>query len=155
MRTNGWFEGMVMIKVGEREHQARIRSLLVQLRRRVRDFHALSLSQGLAGNVRRYQAFAPEYMQHLLLHSSKFITIAALVNSGGAIGLASTTCSSAASRVSLLRTIHGKPLRWNGARRPRRRLGEITSARTRVVYHDPYQYGVESWTRRLRHANLA
>src|SRR5947209_6720919 len=36
-------------------------------------FHYL----GIAGNVRRYQAFAPEYMQHLIpLH--KFITIAAL-----------------------------------------------------------------------------
>ena len=55
-------------------------------------FHYL----GLAGNVRRYQAFAPDYMQRLIpLH--KFITIAALFTGAAQLHLCLQPDSSAAS----------------------------------------------------------
>ena len=103
-------------------------------------FHYL----GMAGNVRRYQAFVIEYMQPLIpVH--RFITVAALL-------------TGAAQFIFLYNLIHsrfwGKPatdnpwqatsLEWSTATTPppHNNFGE----KLPVVYHDPYQYGVESST---------
>jgi cytochrome c oxidase subunit I len=100
-------------------------------------FHYL----GLAGNVRRYQAFTPDYMQPLIpLH--QFITVAALV-------------TGAAQLVFLYNLIHsrfrGKPasdnpwqatsLEWSTPTTPppHNNFGD----KLPEVFHDPYQYGVE------------
>jgi len=101
-------------------------------------FHYL----GLAGNVRRYQAFSPEYMQPLIpLH--KFITVAALV-------------TGAAQLIFVFNLIYsrfrGEPasdnpwqatsLEWSTPTTPppHNNFGD----KLPEVYHDPYQYGVES-----------
>jgi cytochrome c oxidase subunit 1 len=101
-------------------------------------FHYL----GLAGNVRRYQAFTPDYMQKLIpVH--QFITVAALV-------------TGAAQLIFLYNLIHsrfrGAPatdnpwqatsLEWSTPTTPppHNNFGD----KLPVVYHDPYQYGVES-----------
>ena len=101
-------------------------------------FHYL----GLAGNVRRYQAFSPDYMQPLIpLH--RFITVAALV-------------TGAAQLVFLYNLIHsrfrGAPasdnpwqatsLEWSTPTTPppHNNFGD----KLPEVYHDPYQYGVDS-----------
>ncbi len=100
-------------------------------------FHYL----GLAGNVRRYQAFSPDYMQPLIpLH--KFITVAAIF-------------TGAAQLVFLYNLIHsrfwgapatdnpwqGTSLEWSTPTTPppHNNFGD----KLPVVYHDPYQYGVE------------
>jgi cytochrome c oxidase subunit I len=101
-------------------------------------FHYL----GLAGNVRRYQAFVIDYMQPLIpVH--RFITVAALFT--GAVQL-----------IFLYNLIHsrfwGAPatdnpwqatsLEWStpATPPPHNNFGD----KMPVVYHDPYQYGVES-----------
>jgi cytochrome c oxidase subunit 1 len=101
-------------------------------------FHYL----GMAGNVRRYQAFSPDYMQPLIpLH--RFITVAALV-------------TGAAQLVFLYNLIHsrfrGAPasdnpwqatsLEWSTPTTPppHNNFGD----KLPEVYHDPYQYGVDS-----------
>jgi cytochrome c oxidase subunit I len=101
-------------------------------------FHYL----GMAGNVRRYQAFTPDYMQRLIpLH--QFITVAALV-------------TGAAQLIFLYNLIHsrfrGAPasdnpwqatsLEWSTPTTPppHNNFGD----KLPEVYHDPYQYGVES-----------
>jgi cytochrome c oxidase subunit 1 len=101
-------------------------------------FHYL----GLAGNVRRYQAFSPDYMQPLIpLH--RFITVAALA-------------TGAAQLIFLYNLVHsrfwGKPatdnpwqatsLEWSTPTTPppHNNFGD----KLPVVYHDPYQYGVQS-----------
>jgi len=101
-------------------------------------FHYL----GLAGNVRRYQAFVVDYMQPLIpLH--RFITVAALFT--GAVQL-----------IFLYNLIHsrfwGEPatdnpwqatsLEWSTPTTPppHNNFGD----KLPVVYHDPYQYGVQS-----------
>ncbi len=101
-------------------------------------FHYL----GLAGNVRRYQAFVDDYLQPLIpVH--RFITVAALLT-----GLAQA--------IFLFNLIHsrfwGKPapdnpweatsLEWSTPTTPppHNNFGD----KLPVVYHDPYQYGVES-----------
>ncbi|MBV9573278.1 MAG: cbb3-type cytochrome c oxidase subunit I [Acidobacteriales bacterium] len=102
-------------------------------------FHYL----GLAANVRRYSAFVDDYLQPLLgVH--KFITIAALFT--GAVQL-----------IFLYNLIHS---RFRGALAPANPW-EATSlewtmpspppfdnfgGRHPVVYHDPYQYGIEGAT---------
>ena len=102
-------------------------------------FHYL----GMAGNVRRYSAFVDDYLQPLIpLH--QFITIAALV-------------TGAAQFIFLFNLIYS---RFKGAPAPQNPW-EATSlewtipspppfdnfgGRHPVVYHDPYQYGVESST---------
>ncbi len=102
-------------------------------------FHYL----GFAGNVRRYSAFVNDYLQPLLpVH--KFITIAAL-------------CTGAAQLIFLYNLIYS---RFKGAPAPQNPW-EGTSlewtvpspppfdnfgGKHPVVYHDPYQYGVESST---------
>jgi len=100
-------------------------------------FHYL----GMAGNVRRYQAFAPDYMQPLIpLH--RFITVAAL-------------CTGAAQLVFLYNLIYsrfkGEPatdnpwqatsLEWSTPTTPppHNNFGD----KLPVVYHDPYQYGMQ------------
>ena len=100
-------------------------------------FHYL----GLAGNVRRYQAFVVEYMQPLIpVH--RFITIAALF-------------TGAAQLIFLYNLIYsrfkGEPakdnpwqatsLEWSTPTTPppHNNFGD----KLPVVYHDPYQYGVQ------------
>jgi cytochrome c oxidase subunit 1 len=100
-------------------------------------FHYL----GLAGNVRRYQAFVDDFMQPLLpLH--KFITVAALV-------------TGFAQFIFLFNLIHsrfkGEPagqnpwqatsLEWTIPSPP---PFDNFGGKIPVVYHDPYQYGVEA-----------
>ncbi len=102
-------------------------------------FHYL----GIAGNVRRYQAFVNEYLQPLIpVH--KFITIAAI-----ATGIAQF--------IFLYNLIHsrfwGKPapdnpwqatsLEWSAPTPP---PFDNFGGKHPVVYHDPYQYGVQSST---------
>ena len=101
-------------------------------------FHYL----GLAGNVRRYQAFVVDYMQPLIpVH--RFITVAALL-------------TGAAQFIFLYNLIYsrfrGKPatdnpwqatsLEWSTPTTPppHNNFGD----KLPVVYHDPYQYGVQS-----------
>ncbi len=101
-------------------------------------FHYL----GLAGNVRRYQAFTPDYMQPLIpVH--RFITIAALL-------------MGAAQLIFLYNLIHSRfwgeratdnpwqatSLEWSTPTTPppHNNFGD----KLPVVYHDPYQYGVQS-----------
>src|SRR6267143_301224 len=99
-------------------------------------FHYL----GIAANVRRYQAFPADFLQRLVpLH--QFITIAALV-------------TGAAQLVFLYNLIHsrfwGKPapdnpweatsLEWSTATPP---PWDNFGGKHPVVYHDPYQYGVQ------------
>src|SRR5450631_1372673 len=96
---------------------------------------------GLAGNVRRYSSFAPDYMQPLLgVH--QFITIAALF-------------TGAAQLIFIYNLIHsrfwGKPAPdnpWQGTSLewsiPSPPPHDNFGGRHVVVYHDPYQYGVES-----------
>ncbi len=103
-------------------------------------FHYL----GMAGNVRRYQAFAPDYMQPLIpLH--RFISVAALL-------------TGASQLIFLYNLIHsrfwGEPatdnpwqatsLEWSTPTSPppHNNFGDQLPE----VYHDPYQYGVESST---------
>jgi cytochrome c oxidase subunit 1 len=98
---------------------------------------------GLAGNVRRYQAFVVDYMQPLVgVH--RFITIAALFT--GAVQL-----------IFLYNLVHsrfrGKPapanpweatsLEWSIPSPP---PFDNFGGRHPVVYHDPFQYGVQSST---------
>jgi cytochrome c oxidase subunit 1 len=99
---------------------------------------------GLAGNIRRYQAFTPDYMQQFIpVH--KFITVAALL-------------TGAAQLIFVYNLIHsrfwGKPapdnpweatsLEWSTPSTPPpwNNFGD----KLPVVYHDPYQYGVEGST---------
>ena len=99
-------------------------------------FHYL----GLAGNVRRYQAFVDDFMQPLLpLH--KFITIAALITGFSQF-------------IFLFNLIHsrykGEPagpnpwqatsLEWTIPSPP---PFDNFGGKIPVVYHDPYQYGIE------------
>jgi cytochrome c oxidase subunit 1 len=98
---------------------------------------------GLAGNVRRYQAFVVDYMQPLVgVH--QFITIAALF-------------TGAAQLIFFYNLIHsrfwgepapdnpwqGTSLEWSIPSPPPH---DNFGGRHVVVYHDPYQYGVESST---------
>jgi cytochrome c oxidase subunit 1 len=103
-------------------------------------FHYL----GLAGNVRRYQAFAPEYMQHLIpLH--KFITIAALVTGAAQlVFLYNLFVSRFKGEPASDNPWQATSLEWSTPTTPppHNNFGD----KLPVVYHDPYQYGVESST---------
>jgi cytochrome c oxidase subunit 1 len=100
-------------------------------------FHYL----GMAGNVRRYQAFTPDYMQKLIpLH--QFISVAALI-------------TGAAQLIFVYNLIHsrfrgepapdnpwqGTSLEWSTPTTPppHNNFGD----KLPEVFHDPYQYGVE------------
>ncbi|MGH9502578.1 MAG: cytochrome c oxidase subunit I [Terriglobales bacterium] len=102
-------------------------------------FHYL----GIAGNVRRYQAFVDEYLQPLIpLH--RFITVAAIA-------------TGVSQFVFLYNLIHsrfwGKPapdnpweatsLEWSTTTPP---PFDNFGGKLPVVYHDPYQFGVQSST---------
>ncbi len=102
-------------------------------------FHYL----GIAGNVRRYQAFVDDYLQPLIpVH--RFITVAAIV-------------TGVAQFIFLYNLIHsrfwGKPapdnpweatsLEWSTPTPP---PFDNFGGKHPVVYHDPYQYGVQSST---------
>ena len=100
-------------------------------------FHYL----GMAGNVRRYSTFPDDFLQPLIpVH--RFITVAALI-------------TGAAQLIFLYNLIHsrfwGKPapdnpweatsLEWSTATPP---PFDNFGGKHPVVYHDPYQYGVQS-----------
>src|SRR4030088_813351 len=100
-------------------------------------FHYL----GMAGNIRRYSSFPDDFLQPLIpVH--KWITVAALI-------------TGAAQLVFLYNLIHsrfwGKPapdnpweatsLEWSTATPP---PWDNFGSKHPVVYHDPYQYGVQS-----------
>jgi len=102
-------------------------------------FHYL----GLASNVRRYQAFTDDYLQPLIpVH--RFITVAAIAT--GAVQL-----------IFLYNFIHsrfwGEPaldnpweatsLEWSTTSPP---PFDNFGGKLPVVYHDPYQYGIEGST---------
>jgi cytochrome c oxidase subunit I len=102
-------------------------------------FHYL----GLASNVRRYQAFTDDYLQRLLpVH--RFITVAAIA-------------TGVAQLIFLYNVIHsrfwGKPatdnpweatsLEWSTTSPP---PFDNFGGTLPVVYHDPYQYGIEGST---------
>jgi len=102
-------------------------------------FHYL----GMAGNVRRYQAFVDDFMGPLMpVH--RFITVAALI-------------TGAAQLVFLYNLIHsrfwgapapenpweGTSLEWSIPSPP---PFDNFGGHIPVVYHDPYQYGIESST---------
>ncbi|HUL35591.1 MAG TPA: cbb3-type cytochrome c oxidase subunit I [Candidatus Eisenbacteria bacterium] len=103
-------------------------------------FHYL----GMAGNVRRYEAFVDDYLQPLIpVH--RFITVAALI-------------TGAAQLIFLYNLFHsrfwGKPapdnpwegtsLEWSTPTTPP--PFDNFGGTLPVVYHDPYQYGVENTT---------
>src|ERR1700692_4660420 len=100
-------------------------------------FHYL----GMAGNIRRYSSFPDDFLQPLIpVH--KWITVAALI-------------TGAAQLIFLYNLIHsrfwGKPapdnpweatsLEWSTATPP---PWDNFGGKHLVVYHDPYQYGVQS-----------
>jgi cytochrome c oxidase subunit 1 len=102
-------------------------------------FHYL----GMAGNVRRYSAFVDDYLQPLIpVH--RFITVAAIL-------------TGVAQLIFVYNLIHsrfwGKPapdnpweatsLEWSTATPP---PFDNFGGKHPVVYHDPYQYGVQSST---------
>jgi cytochrome c oxidase subunit I len=102
-------------------------------------FHYL----GIAGNIRRYSSFPDDFLQPLIpVH--RWITVAALI-------------TGAAQLIFLYNLIHsrfwGKPapdnpwegtsLEWSTATPP---PFDNFGGKHPVVYHDPYQYGVESST---------
>ncbi|HKU25094.1 MAG TPA: cbb3-type cytochrome c oxidase subunit I [Candidatus Sulfotelmatobacter sp.] len=103
-------------------------------------FHYL----GLAGNVRRYQAFAPDYMQHLIpLH--KFITIAALFTGAAQlIFIYNLIYSRFKGERATDNPWQATSLEWSTPTTPppHNNFGD----KLPVVYHDPFQYGVESST---------
>ncbi len=103
-------------------------------------FHYL----GLAGNVRRYQAFVIDYMQPLIpVH--RFITIAALVTGAAQlIFLFNLFYSRYKGEVAIANPWEATSLEWSTPSSPP--PFDNFGGKLPVVYHDPYQYGVESST---------
>ena len=99
-------------------------------------FHYL----GLAGNVRRYQAFVDDFMQPLLpLH--KFITVAALVTGFSQfIFLFNLIYSRYKGEPAGPNPWQATSLEWTIPSPP---PFDNFGGKIPVVYHDPYQYGVE------------
>ncbi len=101
-------------------------------------FHYL----GLAGNVRRYQAFVDDYLQPLIpVH--RFITIAALLTGAAqAIFLYNLIYSRFWGTPAPDNPWEATSLEWSTPTTPppHNNFGD----KLPVVYHDPYQYGVES-----------
>jgi cytochrome c oxidase subunit 1 len=99
-------------------------------------FHYL----GLAGNVRRYQAFVDDFMQPLIpLH--KFITVAALVTGAAQlIFLFNLIYSRFKGPVAGANPWQSTSLEWTIPSPP---PFDNFGGKIPVVYHDPYQYGVE------------
>ena len=100
-------------------------------------FHYL----GLAGNVRRYQAFVDDYTLRLIpVH--KFITVAALTTGAAQfIFLYNLIHSRFAGKPAPDNPWEGTSLEWSTATPPpHNNFGD----KLPEVFHDPYQYGVES-----------
>ncbi len=101
-------------------------------------FHYL----GLAGNVRRYQAFVVEYMQPLIpVH--RFITVAALATGAAQlIFLYNLIYSRFRGKAATDNPWQATSLEWSTPTTPppHNNFGD----KLPVVYHDPYQYGVQS-----------
>jgi len=98
---------------------------------------------GLAGNVRRYSSFAPDYMQPLVpVH--QFITIAALFTGAAQlIFLYNFFYSKYKGPIAPVNPWDATSLEWTvPSPPPHNNFGDVHP----VVYHDPYQYGVESST---------
>jgi cytochrome c oxidase subunit 1 len=102
-------------------------------------FHYL----GMAGNVRRYSAFVDDFMQPLIpVH--KFITIAALVTGAAQfIFLYNLIYSRFKGAVAPQNPWEATSLEWTIPSPP---PFDNFGGKLPVVYHDPYQYGVESST---------
>ena len=100
-------------------------------------FHYL----GLAGNVRRYQAFVVDYMQPLIpLH--RFITIAALVTGAAQlIFVFNLFYSRFKGAPAPANPWEATSLEWSTPSSPP--PFDNFGGKLPVVYHDPYQYGVE------------
>jgi cytochrome c oxidase subunit 1 len=103
-------------------------------------FHYL----GLAGNVRRYQAFVVEYMQPLIpVH--RFITIAALVTGAAQlIFVFNLFYSRFKGEPAPANPWEATSLEWSTPSSPP--PFDNFGGKLPVVYHDPYQYGVEGST---------
>jgi cytochrome c oxidase subunit 1 len=99
-------------------------------------FHYL----GMAGNVRRYSAFVDDFLQPLIpLH--KFITIAALVTGAAQfIFLYNLIYSRFKGAVAPQNPWEATSLEWTIPSPP---PFDNFGGKLPVVYHDPYQYGVE------------
>jgi len=103
-------------------------------------FHYL----GLAGNVRRYQAFVDDYLQPLIpLH--KFITVAALATGAAQlIFIFNLFYSRYKGAVAPANPWEATSLEWSTPSSPP--PFDNFGGKLPVVYHDPYQYGVEGST---------
>jgi cytochrome c oxidase subunit 1 len=99
-------------------------------------FHYL----GLVGNVRRYSAFVDDYLQPLLpVH--KFITFAALLTGAAQlIFLYNLIYSRFKGAPAPENPWHGTSLEWATSSPP---PFDNFGGHAPVVYHDPYQYGIE------------
>jgi cytochrome c oxidase subunit 1 len=102
-------------------------------------FHYL----GLVGNVRRYSAFTDDFLVPLIpVH--KFITIAALCT--GAVQLIfffNLFYSKFKGAIAPINPWEATSLEWTiSSPPPHNNFGDVHP----VVYHDPYQYGIESST---------
>ena len=99
-------------------------------------FHYL----GLAGNVRRYQAFVDDFMQPLIpVH--KFITVAALLTGAAQlIFLYNLFYSRFKGEKASANPWEATSLEWTIPSPP---PWDNFGGKHPVVYHDPYQYGVE------------
>jgi len=103
-------------------------------------FHYL----GLAGNVRRYQAFVADYLQPLIpVH--QFITVAALVTGAAQfIFLYNLIHSRFWGKIAPLNPWEATSLEWSTPSSPP--PFDNFGGKHPVVYHDPYQYGIEGST---------
>src|SRR5271166_2177728 len=100
-------------------------------------FHYL----GMAGNVRRYQAFVVDYMQPLIpVH--RFITIAALVTGAAQlIFVYNFFYSQFRGEIAPNNPWEATSLEWSTPSSPP--PFDNFGGKLPVVYHDPYQYGIE------------
>jgi cytochrome c oxidase subunit 1 len=103
-------------------------------------FHYL----GLAGNIRRYQAFVVDYMQPLIpVH--RFITVAALITGAAQlILLFNLFYSRYKGAIAPANPWEATSLEWSTPSSPP--PFDNFGGKLPVVYHDPYQYGIESST---------
>ena len=102
-------------------------------------FHYL----GIAANVRRYQAFVDDYLQPLIpVH--KFITVAAIVTGVAQfIFLYNLVHSYFRGKLAPENPWEATSLEWST---PTPVPFDNFAGKHPVVYHDPYQYGVQSST---------
>src|SRR5579872_4168988 len=103
-------------------------------------FHYL----GLAGNIRRYQAFVVDYMQPLIpVH--RFITIAALTTGAAQlIFIFNLFYSRFKGEVAPANPWEATSLEWSTPSSPP--PFDNFGGKLPVVYHDPYQYGIDGST---------